>query len=230
VSTREHFWNEYYAEIARRGNPWLDYSNERVQAQTFALALEAAGSVRSKQCLDVGCGWGDFCCTLSALHASAVTGIDIVPELIAKNREHHPEIQWLCGSLQTQEVIGQLGAYEVVFLLEVLQYVPLAETLRAAWDHMRPGGRLVAMAPNANCPIVLRTRERFTNYTAPSFAQIDAAVTCLPKFQQVSYRGLSFASDQNIVPYDVSQWQQATGWDYEPNRIQFVVLKEGADS
>ena len=78
VSTQEQFWRDYYVEIVEKGNLWLDYSNERVQAQTFALALEAAGPVRSKQCIDIGCGWGDFCCTLSALQASTVTGVDIV--------------------------------------------------------------------------------------------------------------------------------------------------------
>jgi hypothetical protein len=39
MSTQEQFWSCYYGEIVKKANPWLDYSNERVQAQTFGLAL-----------------------------------------------------------------------------------------------------------------------------------------------------------------------------------------------
>jgi 2-polyprenyl-3-methyl-5-hydroxy-6-metoxy-1,4-benzoquinol methylase len=228
VSTQEQFWRDYYVEVVEKGNPWLDYSNERVQAQTFALALEAAGPVRSKQCIDIGCGWGDFCRTLSALQASTVTGVDIVPELVAQHTQRHPEIRWLCGSLQSRDLIDQLVTYDVAFLLEILQLVPLAETLRVTWDHLLPGGRIVAMVPNANCPIVSRTRERLGSYAPPTLAQIDAAVSSLPEFQQLIYRGLSFAGDQTVVPYDVSPWKVSGGWSHEPNRIQFVALKRDA--
>lgn len=226
VSTRERFWVEYYAKVVEQGEPWLDYSNERVQTQTFGLALEAAGPLRAKSCLDIGCGRGDFCRVLTALHAESVTGVDIVPDLIAAHVRDEPHVRWLCGSLQDAAFVGQLGAHDVVFLLEVLQLMPVAGTLRAAWDRLLPGGRLVAMVPNANCPIVIRTRERLhANYAPPTLGELQAVLTGLPDVEHAAYRGLSFSHDQRVVPYDVGSWSPVGGWEAEPNRIQLVALK-----
>jgi 2-polyprenyl-3-methyl-5-hydroxy-6-metoxy-1,4-benzoquinol methylase len=225
VSTREQFWTEYYAGVVESGAPWLDYSNDRVQAQTFGLVLEAAGPLRFRTCVDIGCGRGDFCRVLRALHASAVTGVDIVPELIAEHQRTDPEIQWLCGSIDGG-VLERIGTYDVAFLLEVLQLMPLEATLHAVWTRVRPGGRLVGMVPNARCPIVSRTRERFAaNYAAPSLADIQRVVATLRDVEHAAYRGLSFALDQRVVPYDVGGWREPPHPAREPNRIQFAILK-----
>ncbi len=226
MSTRQEFWSRYYADVVKKGESWLDYSNERVQMQTFGLALEAAGPVRMKRCIDIGCGWGDLCRTLSTLRASAVTGVDIVPELIAEHSRAYPHIRWLCGSLHEPSILAQLASYDVAFLLEVLQLVPLVDTIRVIWNQLAPGGRIVAMVPNANCPIVSRTRQRFAaNYIPPTFAEIDAVLQRRPDLERVAYRALWFRADQELVPYEVSSWRLSEDWDEEPNRIQFVALK-----
>jgi 2-polyprenyl-3-methyl-5-hydroxy-6-metoxy-1,4-benzoquinol methylase len=228
MKTQEQFWATYYRDVAKTGNSWLDYSNDRVQAQTFGLALEAAGPVGGKQCVDIGCGWGDFCRTLSVLRAAKVSGVDIVPEVIAQHQQTYPDIEWMCGSLHDPGLGGRLGFYDLAFLLEVLQYAPVAHALPVVWEHLRPGGRIVAVFPNAECPIVRRTRDRFgTNYAPPTLAQIDTVLRGLPDLEDVAYRGLSFAADQRMVPYEVSPWRSTGDWDNEPNRIQFVVVKRG---
>jgi SAM-dependent methyltransferase len=229
MRAQDAFWSRYYADVIRKGDPWLDYSNDRVQAQTFGLALEAAGAVRMKRCLDVGCGLGDFCRALSVLRASSVTGVDIVPEVIEGHRQALPDIEWMCGSLQAPDLDGQLGSYDVAFLLEVLQYAPIAEATRLIWRHVDRGGRIVAVVPNARCPIVSRTRARFESYyTPPTVSDIDAALRQLPDLESAIYRGLFFRGDQQLVPYDVSQWTTTGDWEQEPNRIQFVALKRAA--
>jgi 2-polyprenyl-3-methyl-5-hydroxy-6-metoxy-1,4-benzoquinol methylase len=231
MNTQEQFWLSYFGDVFKKGNSWLDYSNDRVQTQTFGLALEAAGSVRTKQCVDIGCGWGDFCRTLSVLRASSVTGVDIVPEVITEHTRAYPHIRWLCGSLQNPDLAEQLGSYDVAFLLEVLQYVPLADAMRVVWERLLPGGRIVAMVPNASCPIVSRTRDRFAaKYAPPTIEQIDTVLRGWPELEHAAYRGLSFAADQRLVPYEVSSWLTSGGWEAEPNRIQFVALKRGAPS
>jgi 2-polyprenyl-3-methyl-5-hydroxy-6-metoxy-1,4-benzoquinol methylase len=228
MNAQEEFWADYYGEIVKAGNAWLDYSNERVQAQIFGLALDAAGPVRGKQCLDIGCGWGHFSRALSALGASTVTGVDIVPRIIAQHRREYPQIRWLCGSLHRPDLAAQLGQYDIAFLLEVLQYVPLGETLNTVWQRVRPGGRIVGVVPNADCAIVSRTRARFgTQYTPPTIAQIQAVVADWRELEQAAYRGLSFGADQRLVPYEVSGWRTSGGWGAEPNRIQFVAMKRG---
>jgi 2-polyprenyl-3-methyl-5-hydroxy-6-metoxy-1,4-benzoquinol methylase len=231
MSTQEQFWSCYYGEIVKNATPWLDYSNERVQAQTFGLALEAAGPIGARRCVDIGCGWGQFCRSLSALQASSVTGVDIVPEMIARHECEHPHIRWLCGSLQSPDLLEQLGSYDIAFLLEVLQYVPAAEALDALWKRLLPGGRIVGVVPNADCPIVSRTRERFgPNYAPLTTRQIDAVLQGWDELEYAAYRGLSFGRDQRLAPYAVSAWRTSCDWESEPNRIQFVAIKRSAPS
>jgi 2-polyprenyl-3-methyl-5-hydroxy-6-metoxy-1,4-benzoquinol methylase len=229
MNTQEAFWSSYYADIAKKGVPWLDYSNERSQAQIFGLALEAAGPVRERRCVDIGCGWGTFCQGLRVFQASSVTGIDIVAEVVAQHAREQPDIQWLCGSLHDADLADRLGSYDIAFLLEVLQYGPMAEALGPIWDRLLPGGRIVAVVPNANCPIVLQTRGRFgANYAPPTVHEIDALLRGLPELECFAYRGLSFAVDQRLVPYDVSPWRTSPAFESEPNRVQFVAVKQGA--
>ena len=229
MDAKEEFWSNYYGEVVKTGNSWLDYSNERVQAQTFGLALEAAGPIRSKRCLDVGCGWGHFCRVLDVLGATTVTGLDIVPEMIAHHQREYPHIRWICGSLNTSDLSAQLGSCDVVFMLEVLQYLPFPGAVRAIWNCVPPGGRIVAVVPNAKCSIVSRTLARFGNRYAPlTTALIDAELRGWPDLEQVWYRGWSFARDQRNVPYDVSPWQATGEWDAEPNRLQLVAIKHAA--
>lgn len=226
MSDREQFWAEYYRDVFRAGNPWLDYSNERVQMQTFATALEAAGPVEGRRCLDVGCGRGQFARALLGLSASAVTGIDIVPELLERNAAMAPTIRWLCGSLQEPRFTAGLGDYDLVLLLEVLQYIPLAPTLEALWPHVAPGGRIVAVVPNADCAIAARTRTRFgPGYDPPTQAQIAAALGALPDAKHWAIRGMFFREDQTLGPYELSPWNTRHQWTTAPNRLQFVALR-----
>jgi 2-polyprenyl-3-methyl-5-hydroxy-6-metoxy-1,4-benzoquinol methylase len=64
------FWGECYRGVHEQTQGWLDYSNELVQLQGFALALEAAGAIRGRSDLDVGCGKGQFTRMMRDLGAS----------------------------------------------------------------------------------------------------------------------------------------------------------------
>jgi SAM-dependent methyltransferase len=225
MTTHEAFWATYYDDVSRRGNAWLDYSNERVQAQTFGLALEAAGSVLGKQCVDFGCGHGQFCLALHALCAERVTGIDIVPDVIAHHQQAYPHVNWLCGSAVNADLALRVEPYHVAFLLEVLQYLPLAVAIDNVWERLLPGGRIVGVVPNAECEIVSRTRARFdSRYDPPSFAQLQAVLSDHPDLEHAAFRGLFFGANQRLVPYQVSPWRTSE-WDGTPNRIQFVAIK-----
>jgi 2-polyprenyl-3-methyl-5-hydroxy-6-metoxy-1,4-benzoquinol methylase len=229
MHAQEQYWSTYYADVVKTGNRWLDYSNDRVQAQTFGLTLEAAGSVGDKRCLDVGCGWGHFCRVLAALGASTVTGVDVVPEVIAHHEREYPDIRWICGSVHDPHVARRLEDCDIAFLTEVLQYVPFPSAIRAVWSRVRPGGRLVGMVPNAGCSIVSKTRARLGDSYAPlAIGDLEAELRGLTDVEHVAFRALSFALDQRLVPYDVSTWRTGGGWDVEPNRIQFVAMKRAA--
>jgi 2-polyprenyl-3-methyl-5-hydroxy-6-metoxy-1,4-benzoquinol methylase/ribosomal protein S18 acetylase RimI-like enzyme len=226
---REQFWTDYYRAVFRAGPPWLDYSNERVQIQTFASALEAAGSVEGRRCLDVGCDRGQFAQALLGLRAATVTGIDIVPEVLERNAAAAPGIRWLCGSLKDRTFTSSLGEFDLIFLLELLQYVPMVATLDALWPRVAPGGRIVAIVPNADCAIAARARMRFgPGYHPPTSAEIAAALGALPDARHWAIRGLFFREDQTIAPYELSPWNTHHLWKTAPNRLQFVGLKRPA--
>jgi len=53
-----NFLEKSLTQVSESQTPWLDYSNDRVQAQSLSLAIEAAGPIKGKLVFDLGCGWG----------------------------------------------------------------------------------------------------------------------------------------------------------------------------
>jgi 2-polyprenyl-3-methyl-5-hydroxy-6-metoxy-1,4-benzoquinol methylase len=222
---RERYWSAYYRKLVDAPD-WLDYSNERVQSQTFSLALEAAGPLVGRRCLDLGCGWGRFTVGLHALGAD-VTGIDLVSAFIERNRTLHRDIRWHSGSLPDAAFEKALGTFDAVFAVEVLQLMPFRQTVASMWRLLRPGGRIVASVPNRLCAIVASVVERFEGrYDPPSADDVRATLADLPDLETWAYRGLHFREDQRLFPYSTSTWTQDTTWAIEPNRLVFVAQKK----
>ena len=224
----EDYWATYYRGVVEGGAPWLDYSNGRVQAQTFALALEgaqhqgelapAASDVQAAQAVH-GAG---------ALGAVEPTGMDIVPELIARLAESHPTHRWICGSPTDEALLASLDSFDVVFAVEVLQAVPIGPVVQALWRRVAPGGRLVGVVANSQCPIVQRTQQRFPDhYLGLDVSAVASVIEQLGDVAAFGFRGMSFQEDQRLVPYRAGPWDTAPAWDEPPNRIQFVVQRTG---
>lgn len=217
------FWANHYARPEIREYPWLDLSNESVQSQTFSLALEAAGPILGKSCVDAGCGTGRFSALLATLGARDVTAIDQVLE----PRVQDARIRWIRANLEDESGWSSLSTFDLVFALEVLQYVPFTAGLRTLWQRVRGGGRLVAVVPNGACPIVRRAAERFgaENFSAPTPRELRAALDSLSPASALAVRGLTFQADQQIVPYRVDPWVRDAAADPPPNRWLIVAVK-----
>jgi SAM-dependent methyltransferase len=227
ATDQEDSWAAYYRHLYSEAPPsWLDLSNEAVQAQTFALAIEAAGPIEGRRCLDVGCGYGQLSTGLHGLRAGEVVGVDFIAEAIASCRERFPEIRWECGSASNEAFVRSLGDFDLIFLVEVLQYVGWESTLRTLWDRVRGGGRLVAVVPNRGNPIVQKTMARFPGmYLPPNPAELDALVASLPDVEHWARRGMGFQEDQRLVPYFAYTWA-TDGETRDPtNRLVFVIVK-----
>ena len=217
------YWATHYARPEVRENPWLDYSNEAVQTQTFSLALEAAGPILAKSCLDVGCGVGRFSATLATLGARDITAIDLVLE----PRHQDPRIRWVRANLEDELRFSTLPIFDLVFALEVLQYVPFAAGLRTLWQRVRPGGRLIAVVPNGACPIVRHAAERFgaNRFSAPAPEELRHAVDSLTPASIRAVRGLTFQQEQQLAPYRVDVWGGDPAADPPPNRWLIAAVK-----
>jgi 2-polyprenyl-3-methyl-5-hydroxy-6-metoxy-1,4-benzoquinol methylase len=222
-ATQSLFWAGHYARPEVRENPWLDMSNEAVQTQTFGLALEAAGPLLGKSCLDAGCGAGRFSALLATMGARDITAIDQVLE----PRYQDPRIRWVRANLEDDLRLSSLPLFHHVFALEVLQYIPFASGLQTLWQRVRPGGRLIAVVPNGACPLVRQAAERFGagNFTAPTPREVCATLASLADASIRAVRGLTFQQEQQIVPYRVDAWGRDPLADPPPNRWLVVAVK-----
>jgi SAM-dependent methyltransferase len=220
------FWTDYYQGVFESSGVWLDYSNERVQAQTFGVAIEAAGPLAGRRCLDVGCGRGQFSLCLAALSAGEVVGIDIVPEAIETCRREHPEVRWETGTPEDELLVDSLGTFDRIFLLEVLQYVRAGATLDLLWRRVRPGGRICVVVPNPDDALVRKTISKFQGYYAPpSAAELSEIAASLPDVECWALRGMAFQEDQRLLPYSVSPWTTEPKYIAVANRIIWAALK-----
>jgi SAM-dependent methyltransferase len=223
--SRTEYWKGHYDRLADRGSPWLDYSNARVQAQTHALTLEAAGPLVGKSCLDFGCGRGQLAACVSSLGASPVTGVDFVDTMLQENAVKVPAVHWLAGGV---EALPAPERFDIVFLIEVLQYLPFRETLREIWRHVSPGGRIVAVVPHKDCPIVQRAASRFGGYYLPlTVGELAGWAGTEPGVAWWAARGFAFREDQTLAPYEVTPWCREPVWSSPPNRLQFVAVRDG---
>jgi 2-polyprenyl-3-methyl-5-hydroxy-6-metoxy-1,4-benzoquinol methylase len=225
---REAFWAGYYEQLMQYAEPWLDYSNERVQAQTFGVVLTALWPVVGRRCLDVGCGFGQLARALEAIGASQVTGLDVTAKFIERLRAQHPSIRWQVGTLDNSASYSSLGRFDRISLVEVLQYVPVETTLRRAWDLLAPAGRLVAVVPNRECPIVARAMQRFPGkYLPPTLSELAAVgeALCSGAAGNWGLRAMSFAEDQTLSPYAVSNWRRVPAFAPTPNRLVFAASR-----
>lgn len=228
---RESLWKSHYERLAREAHdPWLDLSNEPTHVQTMAISLEAAGTVYSSRCLDVGTGTGQLAMCLSALGASEVVGIDLIPELVDACRKRAPWIRWECGSPSDEALLGGLGLFDRVFAVELLQYVEPSRVLRLLWNRLRPGGRLVAVVPNPGNAIVGRTVTRFEGAYRPiSPAELQELARTLPALEECTFRGMTFLSDQRWSPYSVGPFGRAEDIAPSANRYVAILARDSPD-
>lgn len=223
--TANAYWVEYFEKVCKDGPAWIDYSNERVQLQTFGAVLEVSDSLLDRRVLDIGCGRGALCRLAQVLGAREVTGIDLASDALAGLAARHPDITWRGGDITEPDFRATLGTFDVIYSLESMQYLPVPECFDWIHDLLAPGGRFVAMFPYEHCPIVADTKARFGGkYVPPSLDAIVAWADAKPELGW-AVRGLRFQEDQRIAAYATSPWTTNPGWDAPPNRIQLVLQR-----
>lgn len=223
LTAKQEFWKDYYEEVASDGTPWLDCSNERTHLQTISLALESAGQVGGRRCLELGCGRGHLSRCLDVLEASERVAVDQVESMLDGFAARYPQVSWHCRDAHDHEALKTLGRFDLIFALEVLQYLPIHETLQFLAKRLLPDGRLVGVVPNADCPLVQNAMDRFDgNYVAADVADIKHALDSSAEIAWWVCRGMSFAEDQRVAPYELSSWTDDPDWATAPNRILFV--------
>jgi SAM-dependent methyltransferase len=97
---------EHYAPRVSDHRPHfdvLDWADRRSQVARFAVLADNV-DLDGRSLLDVGCGLGDLLAYLNERGVRPVyTGVDIVPEMVASARKHHPTATFLCTNLFAPE-------------------------------------------------------------------------------------------------------------------------------
>lgn len=227
MNTQREYWTEYFERACRDGSDWVDYSNQRVYLQTIGAVLEVSDCLLGRRVLDIGCGRGQLSRLSQVLGASAVTGIDLAADALKILASSYPSIDWRAGDLTDPEFRSDLGTFGVIYALEVMQYLPVPETLDWLSSMLEPGGRFIGMFPYEGCPIVQRARDRFEGrYQPPSLQAITQWAAKSGDVATWALRGMRFQEDQRVAPYELLQWAQDPSWDVPPNRIQLIIQKK----
>jgi SAM-dependent methyltransferase len=114
---------------------------------------------RTSRVLDVGCGTGLLVNALRSAGFSAVRGVDTSAQQIAAAGARglpcvHVDTAWLAQTAQAQP-----GSVDVVFLMDVLEHIEVAQHMAFMRDiaHLlAPGGQLVLSVPNASASFAAR--------------------------------------------------------------------------
>lgn len=220
-NSRSEFWTSYFgnlAEAEQTNTKQLDFSNHALVVQNYAYVLEAIGSLADKRVLDAGFGTGELSRILDLLGAK-VSAVDVVPTRIPSLREQAPSIAWWQGDLGDWTLPRNADPFDVVVAAESLQYVDFNDAVNRLLSAVATGGRLIVLIPNADCPIIERTSERFDQqFTGVSLEQLpDRLIKILEgrsendtRTWRVDFRGIYFQADQTVVPYRSGAWQSYT--------------------
>lgn len=129
------------------------FINERQSGRLARLAehmmLPAGANV-----LDVGCGTG-LLASLLASRYGTYTGVDFSQAMVQEARvradvQELRNCRFLCGDAVDAMRAG-VDAYHAIFLLDISEHVPdqeWADIVAAAWQALKPGGRVYLHTPN----------------------------------------------------------------------------------
>ncbi|MCX4694970.1 class I SAM-dependent methyltransferase [Streptomyces sp. NBC_01408] len=122
---------------------------------TLHGALDALGGVRGLDTLDLACGYGYNTRLLARGGARRAVGVDVSEEMIKLAREHEeaqdrPDIEYHVADAAG---LPDLGPFDLATAVYPFNHTPDRTSLHAMFRSvrasLRPGGRLLAIVPNA---------------------------------------------------------------------------------
>jgi SAM-dependent methyltransferase len=163
----------------------------RSRTAVALAALDALGPSRSEPLrgLDIGCGAGQFRDQLEGATSWRIDITDLNQSALEAARPGRGRLLYYDATERSPELIG---AYDLVFLFDVIEHVKDARAmLSAALAHLRPGGRLLVNVPAL--PLLFSAYDaaqgHHRRYTRESLTAEFGGLPCRVDF--VAYWGLS---------------------------------------
>jgi SAM-dependent methyltransferase len=166
-----------------------------------------------RRVLDVGCGPGTLLGMLGDEHEAV--GVDITEPQIDYAREVYESPRRSFYACALQELPEEVGPFDAVTAVELIEHLPpdlLRNTLRAAIDRLRPGGKLVLTTPNYHSawPLVERLVDRL--------GDVEYYVQHINRFSRRRFRSL--LEDQGLQDVRINAYLAAApfsamlGWRF----------------
>lgn len=136
-----HAYNENHSGVARL----LVQMRARSRARFYGRLLPG----RHGRIFDVGTGDCRHFDELRRFLDVECAGVEIQPDVAAKGRERGYEV--IEGSLETADLTGHVGRYDIVSMNHVLEHVVDPHTmLERAYDLLSPGGYVIGQLPTVS--------------------------------------------------------------------------------
>lgn len=189
---------EYLSPVRETGFPteWYEMAGGehfwmRSRTAVALATLDALGPRRSDPvvALDIGSGAGQFRDQLEAATRWRIDITDLNVAALEAARAGRGRVLYYDA---TERTAGMVGAYDAVFLFDVIEHVePARDLVSAALAHLRPGGRLLINVPAlpALYSAYDAAQGHRRRYTRQSLHEELAGLPC--RVESVAYWGMS---------------------------------------
>jgi len=135
----------YYDEIYSKSEKYSTEPEKSPYISVWSKVVEIIRNANFSDCLDLGCGPGQFATfLLDSVHVK-YTGIDYSSVAISMAEKRCPSGEFRCDDVILHRQNWQLLAYDVVLMLETLEHIDRDCFLL---EGVKPGVRVIASVPN----------------------------------------------------------------------------------
>jgi SAM-dependent methyltransferase len=184
-----HAYNHNHGAVARL----LVQFRARSRARSYGRLIQG----KRGRLFDVGTGDCRHFDELRRFLDLECAGVEIQPDVVTKGRSRGYDV--IEGTLETADLVGHLGKYDIVSMNHVLEHVVYPRImLERARDLLRPGGYLIGQLPTVSSWEKKLFGRNWGGYHYPRHLQIPSKTGLSELLEQVGFSSISIRSAPHI--------------------------------